>query len=88
MPLTNCSEDLSPLQCDVWLTPVLQITLVDVPLIEIIGKGCVFKLQALLASVVIKIIALRINQVHIVLCMGPPVRTDVDKRSFRLVSCE
>ena len=48
MPLTNCSEDLSPLQCDVWLMPVLQNTLVDVPLIEIIGKGAV-KLQALLA---------------------------------------
>ena len=47
MPLTNCSEDLSPLQCDVWLTPVLLNTLVDVPLIEIIGKGAV-KLQALL----------------------------------------
>ena len=88
MPLTNCSEDLSPLQCDVWLTPVLLNTLVDVPLIEIIGIGAV-KLQALLASVVIKIIALRINQVHIVLWIViPPVRTDVDKRSFRLVSCE
>ena len=49
MPLTNCSEDLSPLQCDVWLTPVLLNTLVDIPLIEIIGKGFV-KLQALLVS--------------------------------------
>ena len=87
MPLTNCSEDLSPLQCDVWLTPVLQTTLVDVPLIEIIGIGAV-KLQALLALVVIEIIAIRINQVHIVLCRATPVRTDVDKRSFRLVSCE
>ena len=48
MPLTNCSEDLSPLQCDVWLTPVLQTTLVDVPLIEFTGIGSV-KLQALLA---------------------------------------
>ena len=87
MPLTNCSEDLSQLQCDVWLTLVLLIALVDVPLIEIIGKGAV-KLQALLASVVIKIIAIRINQVHIVLCIATPVRTDVDKRSFLLVSCE
>ena len=44
----NCSEDLSALQCDVWLTPVLLIALVDVPLIEVTAIGAV-KLQALLA---------------------------------------
>ena len=48
MPLTNCSEDLSPLQCDVWLTLVLLIALVDVPLIELTGKGLFVKQQALL----------------------------------------
>ena len=47
MPLTNCSEDLSPLQCDVWLTLVLLIALVDVPLIEVTAIGAI-KLQALL----------------------------------------
>lgn len=49
MPLTNCSEDLSPLQCDVWLTPVLLNTLVYIPLIEIASER-IIKLQALLVS--------------------------------------